>query len=166
MKTKAKLIYLHKLEGERISKVLNEKEKLKDIKCAEFAADAKKAYNHGVIFKTFKKIPFYINVLNCASKSKSFSSSITTFKSALKSLGKANVELVTSIIKDPTFSTTIVGIYDRVQNGAIALYYLIQAINKHKNECLFKGMPGCAYLKGVIKGYVLKLLISLAGGSY
>ena len=44
MKTKAKLIYLHKLEGERISKVLNEKEKLKDIKCAEFAADAKKAY--------------------------------------------------------------------------------------------------------------------------
>ena len=166
IKTHAITIYKNKKEREKLSKQIEEKKIIAEMNCAKFAEDSKKAYDYGIIKKTFNKIPFYMNVLDCASNSSLFESSINKFKTALKSIVSANVELFTSIMEDPSFATAVEKIKSRAQDACSVLFQLIIVIREKKSKCLFKGMPECAYLQGVINGYVLKLFAAIGGASY
>ena len=64
------------------------------------------------------------------------------------------------------YATAVEKIKSRAQDACSVLFQLIIVIREKKSKCLFKGMPECAYLQGVINGYVLKLFAAIGGASY
>ena len=166
IKENAFFVYKQKLKIDKYQKIIDQQKELSSMDCVNFAIDPSAGYNYGIIRKTLNKIDFYLSTLECAASTPTFSAKITVVKNKIFDIVSANQKLMETLKKDSSFISIIQNLISRTLNAVLVFAKLVSAIKKKKEECLFKGMTECAYLSGVIKGYVLKLILAIGGVSY
>ena len=155
------LIYKTQLQLEKKEAAIEETKKYMNIDFVAYATDPESDYSISILQKILKLKDFFLRVFNCGVKSELFSDDLKEYNQNLTNIFTKNFEYLSSVLKkDSSF------LKDTLKRSAKAIYYMLQfayAIKNKASKCVVKGLPDCAFYKGLVNGCGLKAVFSFLG---
>lgn len=156
------IVFNTKRRLEKIKKRIETLSSLADIDCVQFAVDPDSGYNFSLFRKTLNKLPFFAHVMKCGFNSEKFQDDLYEMKDRLSNIVENNIEIISGFVADE-LGDALKGVLLSTAKGVFYFGKFIKAISEKKKNCFTNGAPECAYSKGVVQGYAVRLVLALAG---
>ena len=156
------IVFNTKRRLETIKKRIETLKSLAGIDCVQFAVDPDSGYNFSLFRKTLNKLPFFAHVMKCGFNSEKFQDDLYEMKDRLSNIVENNLEIISGFVADE-LGDALKGVLLSTAKGIFYFGQFINAIREKKNNCFTNGAPECAYSKGVVQGYAVRIVLALAG---